>query len=289
MGRPRLRADPKLLHRVFRQHRTLTELAHRRRLSRQAVGHRFLSELGRQIIRRQRQLEPSDGSILICDALWCRFKQRLWVLYLMALRPIDSNRAIFLDPLLSCGPESKTGWERAIDTIPIDRKAEIRAFVVDNFQGCTTIAKRHSWVLQLCHFHLIATLRSKLGGVRRRDLKDRHLRLEAFRLVRSALKTEDDAQLVACIDRIRALHEDRLLQWKIRNLLREFVRRMDHYRAYRTHPQFALPRTTGSAEAMVRVLRDMMRRTRNFSSPNALRLWATNYIRIRPEIVCNSA
>lgn len=267
----------------------MTELASLRGLTRQATGHRFLSELRRQLIARQRQLEPSSGSILICDALWCRFRNRLWVLYLMALRPIDSERAVFLDPLLSYGPESRTGWERAISTIPTDRRAEIRAFVVDNFAGCTTIAKQNGWVLQLCHFHIIATLRAKLGGIRRRDLKDRALRLEACRLLREALKTADHQQLEACLVGIKALHENGSLQWKIRNLLREFVRRIADFRAYRIHPHLALPRTTGSAESMVRVIRDLMRRTRNFSSPRAFRLWVTNYIRVRPEIICRRA
>lgn len=288
-GRPRLRADPKLLHRVFRQHRTLTELADRRGLSRQAVGHRFLAELGRQLIRERRQLEPSGGSILICDALWCRFRGRLWVLYLMAIRPVDGNRAFFLDPLLSHGPESRTGWERALSTIPSEQRTRIRAFVVDNFKGCTTIARENSWVLQLCHFHIIATLRAKLGGVRRRDLKDGPLRQEAFRLIKAALKTADQVELDACLDRIRALHAETSLHRKIRHMLREFIRRIAEYRAYRAHPHLALPRTTGSAESMVRVIRDLMRRTRNFSSPRAFRLWVTNYIRVRPEIACNRA
>jgi hypothetical protein len=258
-------------------------------MTRQALGHRFLSELDRQLTRGKRDLAPAAETILICDALWCRFKGRLWVLYLMALRPISGDCATFLDPLLAHGPESKSGWQRALSTIPVDHRAKIRALVVDNFAGCTTIAKENRWILQLCHFHLIATLRAKLGGVRRLNLKDRALRLEAFQLVRIALKTSDKEQLEACLARIKIIHDDALLQWKIRDLLREFLRRIAHYRAYRAYPQLALPRTTGSAESMVRVLRDLMRRTRSLSSPRAFKLWATNYIRHRPKIACNAA
>lgn len=211
------------------------------------------------------------------------------MLYLMALRPLTGNRAVFLDPLLLRGTETKLGWQMALGTIPIICRTRIKAFVVDNFSGCTSIAKDNGWVLQLCHFHLIAHLKSMLGGVRRRSLQDGPLRKEAFRLVRIALATADSGLLGSSLDRLEAIHGERILQWKFKDRLREFIRRIDAYRAYRNHPELGLPRTTGSAESMVRVVSDLMRRTRGISSPDAYKLWVTNYIRARPEITCNPA
>ena len=61
----------------------------------------------------------------------------------------------------------------------------------------------------------------------------------------------------------------------------EFLRRIDHFRAYRKYQQLDLPTTTGSVEAMNRRVRDLMRQTRNIKSPQALHLWATALIRTR--------
>jgi hypothetical protein len=70
-------------------------------------------------------------------------------------------------------------------------------------------------------------------------------------------------------------------------IVREFLRRVDHFRAYRQYPELHLPTTTGSVEAMNRKVRDLMRQTRNIKSPQALHLWATALIRTRPIVKCN--
>jgi hypothetical protein len=69
--------------------------------------------------------------------------------------------------------------------------------------------------------------------------------------------------------------------------VREFLRRTEHFRAYRRHPELGLPSTTGTVEAMGRIVRDLMRQTRSISSPQALQLWATALIRMRPTVMCN--
>jgi len=73
----------------------------------------------------------------------------------------------------------------------------------------------------------------------------------------------------------------------MRMIVREFLRRIDHFRAYRKYPELDLPTTTGSVEAMNRRVRDLMRQTRSISSPQALQLWAIALIRTRPIVVCN--
>src|SRR4029077_17933974 len=73
----------------------------------------------------------------------------------------------------------------------------------------------------------------------------------------------------------------------MRMIVREFLRRIDHFRAYRKYPKLNLPTTTGSVEAMNRRVRDLMRQTRSIKSPQALHLWATARIRTRPMVMCN--
>lgn len=286
-GRPGLRTDRRLLQRVFGQRRSLTELAKNRGLSRQALSHRFRKQLARQMAVPHPGNQHVGDTILLADGIWFKFKRRPWVLYLMALRPVEGNLAKFIDPVVLPGQESKTRWEQALATIPADQRAGIRALVVDNFGGCTTIAKRNKWVLQLCNFHLLAQFQARLGRNRPRAVTAHQLRAQAYREVDLALATPDTGLLGSALNRMILLSDSLALPWKYRNMLRESTRRIDDYRAYLVHPELRLPRTTGSAESMNRVVKDLLARIRSLSTPKSLRLWLTNYIRTRPGIVCN--
>jgi hypothetical protein len=74
----------------------------------------------------------------------------------------------------------------------------------------------------------------------------------------------------------------------VRMAAREFLRRCEHFRAYRRYPELDLPTTTGAVEAMGHIVRELMHRLRNVRTPQALRLWTTALIRLRPEVRCNS-
>lgn len=288
-GRPSLRLDDRLIRNVLLEHRSLTELAKRSRLTRQALSYRFLRALEARLLRSKAEYRANGNDlVLLIDGLWFRFKRRPWVLYLMAFKPSQDDRAVFIDPVLQQGMESREGWHRALNTIPSASRARIRAVVSDNFAGCTTLAEWNGWILQLCHFHLLASLRTRLGAFHRNTVGARALRQEGYQLVRTALTTNNSDCLSSATIRLRELADDPGMPWKFGNILREFVRRLPNYRAYQLHPHLRLPRTTGSVESMGRVIRDVMRRTRNVTTPAALNLWVTNYLRLRPEIICKA-
>lgn len=283
-GRPR-RRDSKLIQRVLLKRRSLTELAVERGLTRQALSYRFLRAL-----ERQRRLSPAalnSDSILLADGVWFRFKRRPWVLYLMATRPLEGQQATFRVPVLLEGPESKSAWLKALDTIPASDRARIKALVCDNFVGSRAIARAKGWVLQLCHFHLIAQFRRRLG-YRNLQTPSRRFRHEAYRLIRIALSTADDRQAATIAVHLRILAKEAIGARRFANLVRQFVLRLPEYRAYRRHPALHLPTTTGSVESMGRVVRDLLRRTRSISSPTALERWATSYVEMRPHVMCRA-
>src|SRR5687768_17139942 len=60
-GRPRLRSDARLIHKVFVEHRTLTQLARGLDITRQALSYRFLRAL-EQHLRRSKapELETAE-------------------------------------------------------------------------------------------------------------------------------------------------------------------------------------------------------------------------------------
>lgn len=289
-GRPKLRVDDRLIQKVFVEHRTLTRLARDLGITRQALSYRFLRALERYL-RRSKAPDPeaAERFALLIDGLRFRFKRRPWVLYLMAFKPPEASRATFIDPVLQEGQESREGWRRALRTIPSKNKAKIRALVCDNFAGSTTIAEENRWSMQLCQFHLTASMRRCLGRYHRFTVSFKSTREEAYQLVQRALSTSSDARLAAATTRLTELADQGQLPFKFTNIIREFVRRLPHYRAYRLQPQLRLPKTTSSIESKGRTIRDLMGRARSLRTPRSLNLWAKTYIRLRPTVVCRPA
>jgi len=204
----------------------------------------------------------------------------------MAVKPCHQNRAVFLDPLLLPGRESRRGWSQAFTTIPAQIHSRIQASVSDEISGIIGLGTAQGWIVQLCHFHLISRLQS-CRGRRNRRLAGRPLREALYRLTRQALELPDGAHLETVLKELRDLVGQATELRVIRMIVREFLRRIDHFRAYRKYPELDLPSTTGSVEAMGRRVRDLMRQTRSISSPQALQLWATALIRTRPIVMCN--
>jgi hypothetical protein len=220
------------------------------------------------------------------DGLYFRFRGKDWVLYVMAIKPCRQNRAVFLDPVLLPGRENMRGWSQAIATIPAHIHRRIRASVSDEVSGIIRLGTSQGWIVQLCHFHLISRLQN-CRGRRNRRLAGRHLREALYQLTRKALDLPDGARLQAVLKKLKHRAGQAKALRVIRMIVREFLRRIDHFRAYRKYPELNLPTTTGSVEAMNRRIRDLMRQTRSISSPPALHLWATALIRTRPFVLCN--
>src|SRR4029077_9212777 len=129
--------------------------------------------------------------------------------------------------------------------------------------------------------HLISRLQN-CRGRRNHRLHGRPLREALYQLTRQALELPDGPPLRSVLaqlnNRVRQAKRLRVM----RMIVREFLRRIDHFRAYRKYPKLNLPTTTGSLEAMNRRVRDLMRQTRSIRSPQALLLWTTALIRLVP-------
>lgn len=283
-GRKDRRADHRLIAQVFSQRRSLTDLAARLGLTRQALSARLRKVLTRRSIVRFEVAGLGADAILLVDGLWFRFKHRQWVLYLTALRPVLEDWARFFAPVLLEGPESKQAWTKVIGMIPQDIRSSIRAIVGDKFSGCRDIAYRNGWVLQLCHFHLLAQFNGRIK--RRSTTKARVLRQEVYKLMDEALLTTDRKRLETLCMGLKLLIADNDTPKRYRSLVRGFFRAMDDYHAYLRYPELRLPRTNGTSEAMGRRIRDLLNDTRSLSTPLALENWATNLVRLKPTIMC---
>ena len=285
-GRKPRRARAGVLKAVLLDGRTLKTLAPRYGLTDRGLSRRFRRSL-RSFVSRPRALRvPRGPLVLVLDGLYFRFGGKDSVLYQMGVKPCHLNRAIFLDPVLLPGRENLRGWSQAIATIPPRIHRRIRASISDEISGIIKLGKSQGWIVQLCHFHLISRLQ-QCRGRRNRRLEGRPLREALYQNVRRALDLPDGPRLQNLLKKLRHLVRQATRLRVMRMIVREFLRRIDHFRAYRKYPELHLPTTTGSVEAMNRRVRDLMRQTRSIKTPHALHLWTTALIRKQPMVMCN--
>lgn len=252
----------------------------------QAVGAHVRGALQAFVSRRRVLRVPPGPLVLLIDGVWVQFRGRPWVVYLMAVKPVAANQAIFLDPVVLPGREDVRRWADALATLPPTVTARICALIADDLRGFVALAAARGWVLQLCHFHLLSRLQARRGR-RKRSLPDRQAREQLYQLTRRVITLPDGRRLRAACAALQALTAQVTTPARMRMTARECLRRLGHYRAYALHPHLHLPATTGSVEAMARIIRALLHRTRNLSSPHALRIWVTALIRIRPTVMCN--
>jgi hypothetical protein len=238
-------------------------------------------------VQRPRALHlPDEDLVLVIDAMWFQFAGSSWVLYLVGAKAMRARTAVFLDPVLLPGRETSEQWRHVLAGIPEPIRARVRAVVSDNLRGLTQLVTAGHWVSQLCHFHLISQLHGRRGR-HRPHLADRVTREQLYQLTRQALECPDGPRLRALLRRLAHLVAQPIGSGRLRMVVREFLRRVDAYRAYQQYPQWQLPTTTGAAEAMGGRIRTTLARARHVNTPHALRLWATAVIRLHPTVTCN--
>ena len=204
-------------------------------------------------------------------------------MYVMAVKPVKSHRAFFLDPILLQGKECYERWRVALATVPPETKQRIKAFVSDGFRGSKLIAKEHGWIHQRCHFHLLMAL-IRRHGRRSYRIKGAGIRERLLGIVRILLTTTE-----ATMKRKQILKAQRLLShplcppW-IRIQTIEFLRTLDDFRAYLLYPSLNLPATTNAVESTGKLIR---KATSTARTPESVLLHATAFLRLRKSITCN--
>lgn len=281
-GRKRQRVAAQLVSRTLAEQRPLVRQPRPAGVSLPALRKRFRRALAWWLEHSAPPTVPPGALVLLVDGVWFRFGKRVWTLYVMALKPVGRPQAIFLDPLLLPGMEWLGGWRIAVETIPEALRTRICAFVSDGFRGSATLARTHGWIQQRCHFHLIAQLHGRRG--RYKHLPTAPVRDAIYRTIRAALIAPEDPHLAALQARLTLLAQRPECPKRFRMFVRDFLRHLEAFRAYRRYPQLDLPTTTNVIESMAHVLRDQLP---PLATPQSLQRWATALMRLRPTMVCN--
>ncbi len=222
---------------------------------------------------------PPGKLVLLIDALWFRFKKERWIMYLLAVRPVNGCRATFLDPVLREGRENHEDWSQIVSVIPERTKNRIVAMVSDGFRGSARIAKSHRWIFQRCHFHLFSQLQVNRG--RWKKLPNLKLREQMCETMRKILAAK--THLIKYLNELIHLLNRRDCPRRLHAIGVELIRHHQEFRSYLYFPNLHLPNTTNSIESMNKIIRSHCRHLR---TPDSLLLRSICIIRMRKTIAC---
>lgn len=244
----------------------------------------FSRQLSRIVDSPARISIPEGKLVLIIDAQWHYFKKDLWTIYLVAIKPCGINYAWFLDPILKFGKESATHWDEVFDQLPKNLKKRVFAVVSDGIRGITRVVEDRDWLLQRCHFHLLAVLQKQRG--KRVSTLGRIVRENIYQTVKKVLHETDKRKSSRLQLNLETMSNDPLCPKRMRMQVREFLRHIHFYHTYLEHPELDIPTTTNVVESANSLTRAMSSKINN---PYAWLKWTKMTIRSHPKFNCKGA
>lgn len=224
--------------------------------------------------------------LVLADAMIRQVDGKMYTTYFILVRPIDSDEAIILEPLVLLGKENYEGWYQAFSLVPVDILERIKAMVCDAHVGLASVALWKGWPLQWCNFHIIAAIqgrRSRFAASRHRGLGE-HL----YRLTCQVLKTRNENEV------LRLMGEIETVGWEtsskqLRRIISGFVKHVDRYRTYITRPELRLPRTNNSCETLIGEFQKLAHRMRGWNNIHSFEKWLFALIKYKKTIKCKAS
>lgn len=214
---------------------------------------------------------PGDCPLItVVDAMWEIVEGIECTVYVILLRPVDSDQAWILPPVIVPEKESANGWEITLENIPTQLKKRIVALVCDGEPHLVFQAKQLGWLVQRCHFHLIASIKNYVTNnpLSRKRLLGKMV-LEAAHI---ALSTQDETTLEQALDDLMLLSK-LTKNKKLKSRLTGFVKHIDDFRTYLKYPKLNLPHTSNTVESLIQCLRDLQYRARGFRTAKSFIRW----------------
>jgi len=286
IGRKKIRGSAKLVEDILLKNETMAHRASRGKTSFWACRLRFHREVERLLKKKHEQKISKGKLILIVDGLWLRFKDRRWIVYLIAVRGINSNQATILEPMFLSGAETSLKWDNLFNHLDSSIKKRVVALVCDGITGMNNCAHKRGWVFQRCQFHFLTVLERFRGRVNKNvGLKD--FREDFFLSIKYSLYEKDHRKYEKLANHIQDLTEADICPKWLRFHGHEFIRRREEFRTYLKYPKYNLPTTTSAMEKYCGTLRELLHRSHGFRTIKSLKKWIILYARINNKITCN--
>lgn len=280
-GRKSLRIRYQYLNKVFKKGLCVRQIITTKNVSKDAVRKRFEIALDALVNQPRRIRIPKGNLVLIIDASWHRFARIYWTLYCLALKPINQEEAVILDPILQPGKESTEAWEAIIAGLSDSLKKRIGVVVSDGIRGFFRITLSYDWKWQRCHFHLISALQKRRG--QRLATPGRITREKIYQTVRQLLTETAKRRIQTLQNRLKKLMIKPDCPKRMKMIVSGFLREFSFYRTYLDFPELNLPTTTSLMESINSRLKQ---RALTVRTPDAWYKWATATIRYKPKFKC---
>ena len=228
---------------------------------------------------------PSGDLVAIADALVEYIDGVRNTIYLILIRSINSNKAAIMPCFVAVNRgEDFGGWDSAFNLIQPDARQRIRALVCDGRSAFGTMSKKYNWVLQRCHFHLLARIAHNRSIRHFSRTSEQGKYIQSLAQIVLISKNEDSVK--------NALNKLKELMPKIasrcfKTVISGFLKNYLDYRSYLNYPEYSLPTTSNSAEHLVGIIRDLQYRARGFNSVKSLKLWVECLLKFTKFVTCN--
>lgn len=226
---------------------------------------------------------PEGPLIAIADAMIEYIEKRPHTIYFILVRSIHGSQAFILPPLMLQDGELVSGWGQAFRTIPADVFSRIVALVCDGHQGLVYGAKRFGWLLQRCHFHLLARIAHNISFGP--SGKNSSLGIKIQQLAHTILYKKEISLVNAALDEIRVIRKA-ITSSSLRTVLSGFLKHYEDYRTYLESPHYQLPSTSNTAEHLVGLVRDLQYRAHGFRTADSLFAWVNGFCKYRKSVTC---
>lgn len=278
-GRKRLRHTPERALRYIKNNEP--------RSSRLALHSRFYRRVSsRDNLRKSLPWpEPSktEPLILIADA-FIQYAEGSWhAWYCILARPVAGEDATILPPLYRQGTEVALGWQEAFGALPDTLLERVKALICDGHNGLILEARRRKWLIQRCHFHLIARLQSKRSRWRRGFHQKEGKQI--YRLVMKILETKSPEFLKAALRQL-VLVGRATTSRDVRRVISGVMTNYEDYRTYLRHPELNLPITSNTAEAFIGLVRRLCSLARGFRTVRSFSYWIEAVVKARKTVKC---
>lgn len=281
VGRKQIRRTPKKAIQYLKNHESRLP-----RFSTRTHGYRRV--LSRESLRKRLSWpEPPRAGplILIADAFLHYAKHSWYTWYCIFVRTIEGEDAVILEPFYCKGTEVAAGWEEAFALLPHSILKRTKTLVSDGHNGLILEARRRGWLVQRCHFHLIARLQSKRSRWRRGFHQEEGRKI--YDLVKVILETRSLQKLKESL-RLLARIGNNTTSRDVRRVISGIMTNYQDYRTYLSHPELNLPTTNNTAEAFIALVRNLSHRAHGFKTVQSFNYWIEALVKTRRTIKCRS-
>jgi len=230
------------------------------------------------------RLPQNEPSLVIADAAIQFVEGSFWTFYFILIRRVNDDFAYPAPPYIRKGSEVATGWYEAFNLLPDGVKGSISALICDGHGGLTSLGKRQNWIVQRCHFHLIARIQSRRSKWR----SSRH-RTEGkmiYELVKKVLTVKRKKSIPKYLSKIKQLALMPSNSFELKTTLLGFTKHYQDYRSYIGYPKLHLPRTTNAIESVIGSIRNICHRAKGFRTLNSLENWIIAFLKTKQKFKC---